>query len=196
MAILVLGAYQIASLKTNNCQRTFFQIEGAATIVSAGGAYFVLPNFPTTTPWLTEREKWLCAARLRADGVGATQGDAEVLGHGKAFKSVLSDWRTYVRRILSHLIRSRRAHLPTLTGHDVPLHDGHRSPNHSGKNATISRAPEYPPTVSLPVLHPDFGCKHGLQRHDRPIHDDSCKPPGPIMAFFPDILSSRFTWSP
>ncbi|KAJ9094626.1 hypothetical protein QFC19_007839 [Naganishia cerealis] len=98
--------------------RYLFLIEGAATIVSAAGAYFVLPNFPATTRWLTEREKWLCAERLRADGVGAAQGDAEVLGHGKAFKSVLSDWRTYVMTFLFMMVTGAQTiqyFIPTLT---------------------------------------------------------------------------------
>ncbi|KAJ9119048.1 hypothetical protein QFC22_003539 [Naganishia vaughanmartiniae] len=84
--------------------RYLFIIEGAATIASSVIAFFLLPDFPATTKWLTEREKWLCAARLRADGVGAAQGDAETLGHGKAFKSVLSDWRTYAMTFLFMMV--------------------------------------------------------------------------------------------
>lgn len=39
--------------------RWLFIIEGCATIVIAFGCYFVLPNFPRTTKWLTEDEKTL-----------------------------------------------------------------------------------------------------------------------------------------
>lgn len=36
-----------------------FIIEGAATVVVACGCFFVLPNFPRTTKWLTDEERML-----------------------------------------------------------------------------------------------------------------------------------------
>ncbi len=36
-----------------------FIIEGAVTVVVAAACYFVLPNFPRTTVWLTEEERAL-----------------------------------------------------------------------------------------------------------------------------------------
>lgn len=36
-----------------------FIIEGAATVVVAFACYFVLPNFPRTTTWLTDEERTL-----------------------------------------------------------------------------------------------------------------------------------------
>jgi hypothetical protein len=36
-----------------------FIIEGAATVVIAFACYFVLPNFPRTTTWLTDEERML-----------------------------------------------------------------------------------------------------------------------------------------
>lgn len=47
--------------------RWLFIIEGAITIVVAFCSIFVLPNFPRTTPWLTEEEKELAAWRLEED---------------------------------------------------------------------------------------------------------------------------------
>ena len=47
--------------------RWLFIIEGAATIAIACGAYFVLPNFPRTTKWLTEEERALAVWRLEED---------------------------------------------------------------------------------------------------------------------------------
>ncbi|KAJ5743211.1 hypothetical protein N7533_010313 [Penicillium manginii] len=47
--------------------RWLFIIEGAITIVVAFIAIFILPNFPRTTPWLTEEEKDLAAWRLEED---------------------------------------------------------------------------------------------------------------------------------
>ncbi|KAL8937129.1 MAG: hypothetical protein Q9216_004576 [Gyalolechia sp. 2 TL-2023] len=47
--------------------RWLFIIEGVITIVIAIGAYFILPNFPRTTSWLTENERQLGIWRLDED---------------------------------------------------------------------------------------------------------------------------------
>ncbi|KAL8932488.1 MAG: hypothetical protein Q9211_006284, partial [Gyalolechia sp. 1 TL-2023] len=47
--------------------RWLFIIEGAITIVIALVAYFILPNFPRTTSWLTENERQLAIWRLDED---------------------------------------------------------------------------------------------------------------------------------
>jgi hypothetical protein len=58
-----------------------FIIEGAATVVVAIACYFVLPNFPRTTKWLTDEERTLatwyvtCASTVHKD-----EGADKVLG--------------------------------------------------------------------------------------------------------------------
>ena len=47
--------------------RWMFVIEGVITVFIAGCAYFVLPNFPRTTRWLTEEERQLAIWRLEED---------------------------------------------------------------------------------------------------------------------------------
>lgn len=47
--------------------RWMFIIEGVITVFVALCAYFVLPNFPRTTSWLTEEEKALAVWRLEED---------------------------------------------------------------------------------------------------------------------------------
>lgn len=47
--------------------RWLFIIEGAATIVIATCCFFVLPNFPRTTMWLSEEERQLAVWRLQED---------------------------------------------------------------------------------------------------------------------------------
>lgn len=47
--------------------RWLFIIEGVITVVIAFAAYFVLPNFPRTTTWLTENERQLAVWRLDED---------------------------------------------------------------------------------------------------------------------------------
>jgi hypothetical protein len=71
-----------------------FVIEGAATCVVSIGAYFLMPDYPSNTPWLTDDEKWLAAARLSADDVGST--DTKHDGHWASFKQCTTDWRTWL----------------------------------------------------------------------------------------------------
>ena len=47
--------------------RWLFIIEGAITVVIAAGAYFLLPDFPRTTRWLSDDEKELAVWRLDED---------------------------------------------------------------------------------------------------------------------------------
>lgn len=47
--------------------RWLFIIEGAITVVIAAAAFFVLPNFPRTTSWLTDNERQLAIWRLDED---------------------------------------------------------------------------------------------------------------------------------
>lgn len=47
--------------------RWLFIIEGAFTVAVALAAFWVLPNFPTTTGWLTEKERELAVWRLEED---------------------------------------------------------------------------------------------------------------------------------
>lgn len=50
--------------------RWLFLIEGGATIVAAIPAYWLLPNYPTTTMWLTAEERALAAYRLALEADG------------------------------------------------------------------------------------------------------------------------------
>jgi hypothetical protein len=47
--------------------RWLFIIEGTVTIGIATVAFFVLPNFPRTTAWLTDEERQLAIWRLEED---------------------------------------------------------------------------------------------------------------------------------
>lgn len=75
--LLLSGAFSglIAAAITGNMDgayglrawRWLFIIEGSATIVIAISAYFVLPNFPRTTSWLSDKEQQLAIWRLAED---------------------------------------------------------------------------------------------------------------------------------
>ncbi len=73
-----------------------FIIEGAATIVIAFGCFFVLPNFPRTTSWLTEEERTLAVWRLEEDiGEDDWTGSAEQT-FWQGAKLAFMDYKTYV----------------------------------------------------------------------------------------------------
>jgi sugar phosphate permease len=60
--------------------RWLFYIEGGMTVVVAIVAIFVLPDFPSTTKWLTPAEKRLAELRMEEDaGVGDEVGDGDNL---------------------------------------------------------------------------------------------------------------------
>lgn len=73
-----------------------FIIEGAATIVIAFACFFVLPNFPRTTSWLTEEERTLAVWRLEEDvGVDDWVGRKQQT-FWQGAKMAFVDFRTYV----------------------------------------------------------------------------------------------------
>lgn len=75
--------------------RWMFILEGVATVVLAVFAYFVLPNFPHTTKWLSEQERQLAVYRLKAD-VGEAEIEDEQHGFFHGFILALKDRKTYI----------------------------------------------------------------------------------------------------
>ncbi|CAO1628611.1 unnamed protein product [Sympodiomycopsis kandeliae] len=74
--------------------RYLFIVEGAATCAVSAAAIFILPDFPSTTRWLTPRERHIATRRLTLDSLGGTQNGEDV-GHWQAFKMAMTDWRTW-----------------------------------------------------------------------------------------------------
>ncbi|BEJ12040.1 hypothetical protein CspHIS471_0205000 [Cutaneotrichosporon sp. HIS471] len=84
-----------------------FIIEGIMTVVIAFAGYIVLPNYPLTTPWLTEDEKKLAIARLVAASDRAVDHDAEEhVSHWQGFKAAVSDPITWVMLVLYNMLSS------------------------------------------------------------------------------------------
>ncbi|OCF55072.1 hypothetical protein L486_07182 [Kwoniella mangroviensis CBS 10435] len=79
-----------------------FIIEGLATVVIACVAYFVLPNYPTTTKWLSDSERELAVARL---GTGRDE-EGEHMSHWQAFKIALKDPKTWVFMLIYNVLNS------------------------------------------------------------------------------------------
>src|SRR5262245_8938201 len=73
-----------------------FIIEGVATVAIAFGCYFVLPNFPRTTSWLTEEERALAVWRLQADIGEDDWIDSEHQTFWKGAKLAFTDIKTYI----------------------------------------------------------------------------------------------------
>jgi hypothetical protein len=58
-------------------------------------AFFILPNFPHTTKWLSSEEQELALQRLHADGVTIGDGHHDE-SHWANLRAAFVDWRTYV----------------------------------------------------------------------------------------------------
>lgn len=96
--------------------RWLFYIEGSLTIFVAIIAIFVLPDFPTTTRWLSPQERALALKRMEEDaGVGDQQ---ETEGHGNGFWLAIIDWKVWWLALTltsQTLALSFNAYFPTLT---------------------------------------------------------------------------------
>ncbi|KAH9431563.1 hypothetical protein MCOR02_008852 [Pyricularia oryzae] len=69
-----------------------FIIQGALSIVVAIMAFFMLPDHPLTTRWLSEQERQLAHARICMDTTDLAEGTSVWLG----LKQAAADWRTWV----------------------------------------------------------------------------------------------------
>ncbi|KAL7416444.1 major facilitator superfamily transporter [Mrakia frigida] len=68
-----------------------FGIEGIATVVVASLAFFVLPDFPHNTKFLTGEERALAVLRLVT-----AEGSKPRLSHKEAFMSAVKNWHTWL----------------------------------------------------------------------------------------------------
>jgi hypothetical protein len=73
--------------------RWLFIIEGSITVFIAILAVLVLPDWPTTTRWLSETERAVAEWRLIKDA-GQVDEDDESWSYG--FKTAFHDWRLYI----------------------------------------------------------------------------------------------------
>jgi hypothetical protein len=69
-----------------------FYIEGTLTMFVAVIAIFVLPDFPTTTSWLTPLERRLAEVRM-AEDVG--ESDSENTGAPHGLYLAMTDWKVW-----------------------------------------------------------------------------------------------------
>ncbi|KAF5969175.1 hypothetical protein FBULB1_10368 [Fusarium bulbicola] len=76
-----------------------FILQGAVTFVIAVIGYFVLPDFPLTTRWLTEEERQLAHNRMELDTVG-NKGETSTF---KGLKQAASDPMVWIFCAMAHL---------------------------------------------------------------------------------------------
>lgn len=77
--------------------RWIFLIEGSITVFVAILAFFILPDWPSTTKWLTPAERAVAEWRLIKD---AGQVDEDHGSWEAGFKAAFSDWRLYVFAVM------------------------------------------------------------------------------------------------
>ncbi|TLD27582.1 MFS transporter [Venturia nashicola] len=80
--------------------RWMFIIEGSVTVVIAFAAFFVLPNFPRTTTWLTDEERQLAVWRLEED-IGQddwVSSSDQSFWHG--FKLAIQDIKMWILMVI------------------------------------------------------------------------------------------------
>jgi hypothetical protein len=77
--------------------RWLFILEGLPSLLSAIAVFFLLPDYPETSSWLTEQDKKLAADRLCLEG---SQGQSEHMTWADA-KATLLDLRLYAHYIVS-----------------------------------------------------------------------------------------------
>ena len=120
--------------------RWLFYIEGSLTIFIAALAIFILPDFPTTTSWLSPQERALAIKRMEEDvGVGDQE---ETKGHVNGLWLAITDWKVWWLAFMmtSQVIAlSFNAYFPTLTAT-------------LGYNTTISLVLVAPPFIFTTIL--------------------------------------------
>lgn len=77
--------------------RWLFILEGLPSILSAVAVFFLLPDYPETSSWLSVDDKRLAADRLRLEG---SHGDSGHMTWADA-KATLLDVRLYAHYIVS-----------------------------------------------------------------------------------------------
>ncbi|KAJ7276348.1 MFS general substrate transporter [Mycena haematopus] len=76
--------------------RWLFYIEGSLTIFIAVCAIFILPDFPTTSKWLTPEERELALLRMTEDAGVGDQNETETHGPLGGLWMALGDWRVWL----------------------------------------------------------------------------------------------------
>ncbi|WRT70740.1 uncharacterized protein IL334_007738 [Kwoniella shivajii] len=116
--------------------RWLFIIEGVGSSFVGCFTWYFMPDWPSTTKFLSGEERVLAAQRLAYDGLANTAGAQGHIGHWAAIKMVITDWRTWMFTFLYMLCTGAQTiqyFVPTLIGalgwtgytgqyHTIPLY--------------------------------------------------------------------------
>ncbi|WWC98506.1 hypothetical protein V866_005397 [Kwoniella sp. B9012] len=116
--------------------RWLFIIEGVGSSFVGCFTWYFMPDWPSTTKFLSGEERVLAAQRLAYDGLANTGGAQGHLGHWQAIKMTVVDWRTWMFVFLYMLCTGAQTiqyFVPTLIGaigwtgytgqyHTIPLY--------------------------------------------------------------------------
>ncbi|ORY26022.1 MFS transporter [Naematelia encephala] len=80
--------------------RWLFIIEGCGSSTLGLFTWYFMPDWPSTTRFLSGEERVLAAQRLAFDGVASTAGAQGHIGHLQAIKMVVVDWRSWMFVVL------------------------------------------------------------------------------------------------
>ncbi|KAJ6618005.1 major facilitator superfamily domain-containing protein [Mycena sp. CBHHK59/15] len=95
-------------------------IEGVGASFVGCFTWMILPDWPSTTTWLTPEEKFIAVQRLAYDGIGTNGGSGvQEPSHSEAAKMAITDWRTWVLVVMYMLATGSQTiqyFIPTLVG--------------------------------------------------------------------------------
>lgn len=94
-------------------------IEGCASSFLGFFTWYIMPDWPSTTKFLSPDERVLAVQRLAYDGLSSTAGAQGHISHWAAFKMAAGDWRTWVFTLLYMLTQGAQTiqyFVPTLIG--------------------------------------------------------------------------------
>ncbi|EMD59637.1 hypothetical protein GGP41_008581 [Bipolaris sorokiniana] len=91
--LIAAGVFQMDGLRGIAGWRWLFIIEGAVTAFVAIFGFFMLPNTPLTTRWLSPRERELAHARMERDRIGDSTEDVSMMD---GLKQACRDPRTWL----------------------------------------------------------------------------------------------------
>ena len=109
-------------------------IEGCGSSFLGFFTWFIMPDWPSTTKFLSSDERVLAVQRLAYDGLSSTAGAQGHISHWAAFKMAACDWRTWVFTVLYMLTQGAQTiqyFVPTLIGTCMSLFT-YRDSGHNG----------------------------------------------------------------
>ncbi|KDN41595.1 MFS general substrate transporter [Tilletiaria anomala UBC 951] len=120
--LIAAGLLKLDGLRGIAGWKWMFIVEATLTVCISVIAFFVLPDFPENSSFLSEEERSLAVARLTEDAGEADVGGGDANGHGNTSHGLLlavKDLKVYLLAVLLTAVTaglSFNAFFPTLTG--------------------------------------------------------------------------------